>query len=38
VTNVEKDFGERGWGRMDWIRLIPDRDQWKALENKVMNL
>jgi hypothetical protein len=25
-------------GRMDWIYLALDRDQWQALANTVMNL
>jgi hypothetical protein len=29
---------EIGWDGMDWIDLAPDRDQWRALVNTVMNL
>jgi hypothetical protein len=29
---------EIGWGGMDWIDLVQDRDQWRALVNMVMNL
>jgi hypothetical protein len=29
---------EMAWEVMDWIHLIQDRDQWKALVNTVMNL
>jgi hypothetical protein len=29
---------EIGWGSMDWIHLVRDRDQWWALVNSVMNL
>jgi hypothetical protein len=32
------DFGETGWGIMDWIHLAQDRDQWLALVNTVINL
>jgi hypothetical protein len=32
------DLGEIGWGGRDWIDLDQGRDQWKALENMVMNL
>jgi hypothetical protein len=32
------DLREIGWGDMDWINLFQDRDQWRALVNKVMNL
>jgi hypothetical protein len=26
-----------GWGGMDWINMVQDRDQWRALVNMVMN-
>jgi hypothetical protein len=29
---------ERGWGGMDWIDLVQDRDQWRTLLNMVMHL
>jgi hypothetical protein len=32
------DFGEMGWGGMDWTDLAYDRDPWRALVKKVMNL
>jgi hypothetical protein len=38
VDNNKMDFGEMGWGGMDWIDLAQDRDQCKALVNTVMNL
>jgi hypothetical protein len=28
---------EIGWGGMDWIDLVQDRDQWRTLVNMVMN-
>jgi hypothetical protein len=31
------DFRQIGWGRIEWIRLAQDRDQWRALVNTVMN-
>jgi hypothetical protein len=32
------DLGEIGWDGRDWIELAQDRDQWRALVNKVMDL
>jgi hypothetical protein len=29
---------EIGWGSIDWIDLVQNRDQWRALVNTVMNL
>jgi hypothetical protein len=29
---------ETGWGGMDWIHLAQDRDLWRALLSKVINL
>jgi hypothetical protein len=29
---------EIGWGGMDWIYLIQNTDQWRALVNRIMNL
>jgi hypothetical protein len=36
--NVKMGLREIGWGGMDWIDLAQDRNQWRALLNKVMNL
>jgi hypothetical protein len=36
--NIKMDLGEIGWGGVDWINLVQDRDWWNALVNKVMNL
>jgi hypothetical protein len=38
VDNIKIDLGEIGWGGMDWIDLVQDREQWTALVNTVMNL
>jgi hypothetical protein len=32
------DLREIGWGGMDWIDVVQDRDQWRVLVNMVMNL
>jgi hypothetical protein len=32
------DLREIGWGGMDWVDVAPDRDQWRAVVNLVMNL
>jgi hypothetical protein len=32
------DSSERGEDGMNWIALAQDRDQWRALLNKAMNL
>jgi hypothetical protein len=29
---------EIGWDRVVWIDMAQDREQWRALENTVMNL
>jgi hypothetical protein len=37
VDNIKLDLREIGWYGMDWIDLVQDRDQWRALVNTVMN-
>jgi hypothetical protein len=37
VDNIKMDFREIGWSDMNWIDLALDRDQWRALVEKVMN-
>jgi hypothetical protein len=32
------DVREIGWSDMDWIHLLHDGDQWRAVMNMVMNL
>ena len=36
VYNVKLDVQELGYGSMDWIELVQDRDRWGALMNTVM--
>jgi hypothetical protein len=35
---MRMDLREIGWGSVDWIQLVQDRDWWQALVNTVMNL
>jgi hypothetical protein len=36
--NIKMDLGETGFGDVDWIHLVQDRDRWRALVNMVMSL
>ena len=36
--NNRMDCEEVGWGGMDWINLIQDRDRWWALVYVVINI
>jgi hypothetical protein len=38
VGDIGMDLGEVGWGDVDWIGLVQDRNRWKALVNSVLNL
>jgi hypothetical protein len=38
VDNIKIDLREIRWDGMDWIDLAQDRDQWRVLEDAVMNL
>jgi hypothetical protein len=38
VDNIMMDFGEVGWGGVDWIGLAQDRNRWRALVNLILNL
>jgi hypothetical protein len=38
VDNIKMDLREIGWDGGDWIDLVQDRDQWRALVRAVMNL
>jgi hypothetical protein len=35
VDNVRMDFGDVGWGDVDWIGLAQDRNKWRALVSSV---
>jgi ribosome biogenesis protein Nip4 len=36
--NIKMGLREIGFGDVDWIHLVQDRDRWRALVNTVMNL
>jgi hypothetical protein len=36
--NIKTDLREVGWGGIDWIDLVQDRDKWRVLVCTVMNL
>jgi hypothetical protein len=38
VDNVKMDLRQIGWGGIDWIDLVHDGDQWRALVNTEINL
>jgi hypothetical protein len=38
VDNIKMDLRKIGWVGGDWIDMAQDRDQWRVLENAVMNL
>jgi hypothetical protein len=38
VYNIKVDLREIEWDGVDWIDMAQDRDQWRALVNKVLNL
>jgi hypothetical protein len=35
---IKMDLTEIGWGGVEWIHLVQDRDRWRAVVNAVMNL
>jgi hypothetical protein len=37
-ANIRIDLREIGLAGMDWIVVVQDRDQWRALVNTVINL
>jgi hypothetical protein len=38
VDNIRMDLAEVGWGDVDWIDLVQDRNRWRAVVNWVLNL
>jgi hypothetical protein len=38
MDNIKMDLRDIEWSGMDWIDVVQDRDQWRALVNAVMNL
>jgi hypothetical protein len=38
MGGLKMDLREIGFGDVDWIYLAQDRDRWRALVNRVMNL
>jgi hypothetical protein len=38
LDTIKMDLREIGWGGMDWIHLVEDRVEWRALVNAIMNL
>jgi hypothetical protein len=38
VNNIKMDLRNIGWNGMDWIDVSGDRDQWRALVKRVLNI
>jgi hypothetical protein len=38
VDNINMDLREIRWNGMDWIDLAHNRDKWRALLNRSLNL
>jgi hypothetical protein len=38
LDNIRMHSVEVGWGDVDWIGLVQNRDRWRALVNSVLNL
>jgi hypothetical protein len=37
MDNIKIDLRDIGWGSMDCIDMVQDRDQWRVFVNTVMN-
>jgi hypothetical protein len=37
-NGIRIDLRKIGWWSVEWIQLAQDRDRWRAVVNKVMNL
>jgi hypothetical protein len=37
VVNITMNLEEMGWGGVNWIGLVQDKDKWRALVSVVMN-
>jgi hypothetical protein len=38
ADHIKMDIREIGMGGMDWIDLVQDRDQWRAVVKRILNL
>jgi hypothetical protein len=38
LDNIKMDLREIGWDGVQWFVMAQDRDQWRGLENTVLNL
>jgi hypothetical protein len=38
MGSIKMDLREIGWDVMNWIDLVQDMNQWRALVNTVINL
>jgi len=38
MDNIRTDLQEVGFGFVDWIGLVQDKDRWRTLVSAVMNL
>jgi hypothetical protein len=36
--NIKMDLGEIGFGDVDWIHLVQDRDRWRVLVSTVLKI